>query len=255
MKSVFQKIVVLATVCFAAVAGHAQPVAQPIVGFNFNDVLIPSARPAAPQTFTPDRGTGTNITFIDGDDADAVSFDPIATFNGTGTTVNAFPGDAAGADFGAFVGLGNINNGDGFQFSFSTLNIFDPIEFSYATIRDTGGFTTQTLQFSTNNGLSFTNIGTVTPTTIYTASPKFTLDNAVNNQAAVIIRFILDGGTQETSSNRFDNIQVNAIVPEPGTVTLMGLGLAGLIASRRRKKEQAADGTKQEADDSNAAAV
>ena len=44
-----------------------------------------------------------------------------------------------------------------------------------------------------------------------------------------------EGSNTESVSGLFDNYSVPTSVPEPGTITLMGLGLVGLALSRRRR--------------------
>lgn len=53
--------------------------------------------------------------------------------------------------------------------------------------------------------------------------------------------YLYNASAPDTANNRytrFDNVLLQGVtaVPEPGTITLMGLGLAGLAASRRRKR-------------------
>lgn len=56
------------------------------------------------------------------------------------------------------------------------------------------------------------------------------------NSAAGGIRYVIAGGWSNGTS--LDNLRFNS-VPEPGTLALLGLGLAGIVAARRRKASAA----------------
>jgi hypothetical protein len=62
----------------------------------------------------------------------------------------------------------------------------------------------------------------------------------LDNLASVCIRFIdnsttsLNGGTVGTAgTNRIDNVQFNGVLPEPGSLALLGIGLIGLFRRQR----------------------
>ena len=76
---------------------------------------------------------------------------------------------------------------------------------------------------------------TITPSAFLNASVDLAGVAALQNVATTTtFRLYVWGGSDGTQVTRFDNITVNA-VPENGTICLLGLGLGGLAASRRRR--------------------
>lgn len=222
--------------------------AQSIVAFwsqNSNN-LTPSGFGFTPDSFpqSPDEGSGS-ITLS--------NFDTSTTNNGSvdvytyiasfaGTTVNALPNYASGGSLSPQVGSddgGGIfsNNGMNIDFSVNTVGLSE-ISISWAQRGTASGFTSRAFAYSSNGGTDFTEfandsgaLGSWT-TTAYDLSSVSALDD----NASVVFRITLDGGTGSTGNNRFDNILVTAAIPEPSTyATMLGLLTLGFVAYRRRK--------------------
>jgi hypothetical protein len=129
-----------------------------------------------------------------------------------GTTINGVPGEVSGQSFVPRPDTGLVNNGEYFELSLPTTGHQDII-FSYATQATTSGFMSQEILYSTN-GTDFTTLETFTVTAAFSwlaRSVDFSAIPGVDNNPDFKIRIILDGGTQSTGNNRFDNIRVMGI--------------------------------------------
>ena len=191
---------------------------------------------ASATTLSANAGVGV-LTIVGFPDADL--------FQETGTTLN----ETVPADLltNQAISLRNPagNNGDYLQLAISLTGFQDPV-LTYVTKKsDANGYDINQWSYSTDGGTNFTNFGAaVDPVTIagttWTASlvtRDFTGVSALSNQASVILRYTLNGGSGAAARNIIDNIQINAttfVVPEPSTCALLSLGLFGLAMSRRR---------------------
>lgn len=191
-----------------------------------------------PTTVSADSGAGT-LSFSSGlSDSDVNN-------PATGTTLNALAAIPAGSSLSVIPGSPS-NNGQYFQLSFSTLGLQDLV-LTYATTGENGSFASSRWSYSTDGGSNFTDFGSpVNPSTSYSVITRdFTSVTAVNNLANVILRYTLGGaGAGAPNANKvmqIDNIQLNASVaaiPEPTSLTMVGLGAIGLAygAYRRRRR-------------------
>ena len=136
--------------------------------------------------------------------------------------------------------------GDYFQFQTSTLG-FNNIEVAWdQTGSNTGPrdflleYSTDGVNFATNSAYSLV-FAAWTATSAQGNSLAKSFAGAVDNQATVYFRIVdvslvsITGGTIGTAgTDRVDNFTVVAL-PEPSTVALVGAGLFGMLAMRRRR--------------------
>ena len=191
--------------------------------------------PNTPKVIFASHGQqdGTAAIYLDGtngssDWASTASNPQLTSF--AGTTVNG-SFTIASTTSPASLALANQSaNGFHITFVFSTIGHED-IEVSYASQRTSSGFTGNQWAWSTD-GTNFTNIGSpIVPASSFAAiNLDLSSVDAIENQAAVYLRYTLNGATSATGNNRIDNIQ---IVPEP-SAALLGLGSFGLLLRRRR---------------------
>jgi hypothetical protein len=122
----------------------------------------------------------------------------------------------------------------------SAQGIYDVTSVSFAYGSNGNGYAFVQLQFSTNNGITFQNIGGLvalpaTPGSVINISvPLGTTVNVSN----LVMRLTFSGGQSNGNDLQFelDNIQINGIiVPEPATMAGGLLGVLGLCWFQRRR--------------------
>lgn len=206
-----------------------------VAGWNFNDVVEAPASQLVVSHGAGSISTNWNV-------------DNIGNFSGTST--NRFGSDGNGSDIAFTNGTVTAgipaNEGNWLQFNLDMTNL-ESLVMTYAGRTTATGMRDLTWSYSTD-GSTFTNFSTVDHVALFGASQyglvtlNFSSISALNDQSNVIIRGTFATQTGQSTptsagSTRFDNVQFNAVViPEPGTIVMVGiLGLAALIGLRRRK--------------------
>jgi hypothetical protein len=206
--------------------------------WNFNSE-INNQQPPYPSEET--TGPPATAPFLFNDATNA--FDPgnLVVDSDAGTLINALPGELAG---GALDARGNTSlSGHQFCFNLGPINTTGglgaiSLSFAIQSLGNGGQFTTLTLNYSTN-GTTWTNfaiINNLQDFDQYTLQ-NFTLPAGANNQSTLFIQFCFNGSTNNAVQNHtfIDNIEVDAIIPEPATVTGGLLGVLGLSWHQRRR--------------------
>lgn len=106
---------------------------------------------------------------------------------------------------------------------------------SYALNRSGTGPSTNDFQYSTDGGSSFTDFASfASPAAFNVYTNDLTAVTAINGDSTVVFRIYGLGATSGAGTMRIDNLTIDA-VPEPSTVLLVGMGVLGMLALRRRR--------------------
>jgi len=127
-------------------------------------------------------------------------------FGGSTLDAPGFTSATAGASFSV---VSSANNGQSFILNVPSTGYQD-IKLTYATRGTSTGFTTHTIDYTTD-GTNYTNIATITgrTSTTYTLQTvDFAAVATANNNANFKIRVTVSGATATSGNNRFDNIRV-----------------------------------------------
>ncbi len=129
---------------------------------------------------------------------------------------------------------------DCFRFGINTTGYAQAsLSFALASLGNGTQFSQMEVQYSTNGGASFT----VTPEGLVSITRDglyhvytFAISGA-GNTANALIEVCFTGSTTNNAANdtRLDNLQINAVVPEPATVAGGVLGVIGLCWYQRRR--------------------
>ncbi len=250
----FLAILALAVSSMAASA-HADLIAY----WNFNNAtdngatgslwtINPFGTPSAQTDYASDSGvgtakfsvwgTGSAVGNLVGDNAEANAIGGVGANNNfggfAGTTTNGQSGEVTGD---ALSPIGQGNNGHYFVISLN--DAISAGMLSYATRGTSTGFSTQTWNYSTDGGATWSLLQVLSSNMTSTwSTDTISLDGifaSTSGNAVNLLRCALDGATSNSGNNRFDNVTITGtVVPEPCTLALLALG--GVAAITRRRK-------------------
>jgi hypothetical protein len=208
---------------------------QLLVHWNFNSEID-----GQPPPYPSEETTGPPPTapFLFNDPAHSFPSGQIVARTGVGTTLNG-GGDPAG---GALEVNGNTSGLDTeYCFDIGPINVTGlpviSVSFAMQSLGNGGQFDFFSLNWSTD-GVNFTNFQPLTAINqdglyhLYTAG--LTLPAGTTS---IFIQFCFTGSRNDAVGNHtfIDNIEIDAIIPEPATVTGGLLGVLGLCWQQRRR--------------------
>lgn len=202
-------LLTVATLTLSAPALASQPIAYWAQNDN---VLEDGSNGFTPSSFPMPADVGEGSLYLQNfnDEVQGGAYRFIQSF--AGSTQNALPGFPSGGSLSPQGGAGNSNNGMSIVMQVDTTDKQD-IHVSW-TQRGTGtGFDSRAFAWSVD-GTNFTAVDTHTGTLGSAWSVQnydLSAVSALNDQPNVYFRITLDGASNATGNNRFDNLLVSAI--------------------------------------------
>jgi len=219
---------IAAAVAFAA----AQASADSIVFYSFNTNGFVSGNVTS---YVSTANIGSSIssfsTFHTNTAATPTILSGISLNNSNGMGVAAVSGNSVSQN-------GWDSTSAFFQFTLNSTG-WENLVLSWASNKSSTGPTNMVLQYSSNGGGAFSDFGSFLQTA---NSAVFTADlsavSEIENNSGTVFRFVAQAPLGVIAGTwKIDNftIDATAVIPEPSTVLLVGAGLAGLLAIRRRR--------------------
>lgn len=168
--------------------------AEVLAYWNFNNPNDPSP-PAWTFPLAADTGSGSITS----------NFTEVEVLSFGGSTINAQGGDPSGGSLSLRPGASLVNNGAFWKIQTSTTGK-DNLSVTFAAQRTTTGFNNVTVEYSTDD-TTYNPVTTFSPPTSF-GLVSIDLPAGAENQATLYIRFTLEGGSNATGNNRYDNVTV-----------------------------------------------
>jgi len=237
----FRSLLIVAGALMLVAALTPRANADVIAYFNFEDGTVGGAPDFTSDViFAPDFNPGGGVVLT----TMTTNYNVADMRGAPGLLLNRTAVDIDNANPGVGLGLSRTSPNNGAHFDFTlTPNtaavVFTNMTLSFAIQSAGNGFTTATVQISTNGGGTFTTVfvsALIPPNTLTLISTALgpNADNAPN----LIVRILVTGGTSNGNNLEtvIDNVRVDGtIVPEPTTIAGGLLGVLGLCWHQRRR--------------------
>jgi hypothetical protein len=216
-----------------------------ITSWGFESLAVSSTAGTAPNATA--GGSGASIT----SDASSTVAGTATELHASASTVYSTP---AGNGSTKALSSNNWATGDYYQFSTSTTGSTD-VQIEFDQVSSGTGPQNFKVQYSTDGGATFNDLtgGTyaIAPSTVFfsaatplTTSPPrylFDLGGAIDNLTTAVVRLVDttspsgSGGTDRVDNFTIGtNLPAPTAAPEPGSIALLGFGVAGMLIRRKR---------------------
>jgi hypothetical protein len=170
------------------------------------------------------------------------SISSFGKFNTAGTPLTFLSSVSGNPNNRGFLASNSVsqNNWDGsgyFQFSLDSTG-YQGMYLSWGMNRSSTGPTGWDIKYSTTGvGGPFLTFGSVAAGNNVLVTVDMSAVGAIDNNANVIFRLVGTGASNTAAGTaKIDNFAIDAtVIPEPSTMLLVGMGLVGLMALRRRR--------------------
>lgn len=212
-------LLTVATLALSAPAFASQPIAYWAQNDN---VLADGSNGFMPTSFPMPADVGEGSLYLQNfnDEVEGGAYRFIQSF--AGATSNALPGFPAGGSLSPQGGVGNSNNGMSIVMQVETTDLQD-ISVSWTQRGTATGFNSREFAWSVD-GSNYTVVDIDTGALGAAWSVQnYDLSSvtAINDQPNVYFRITLDGASNQTGNNRFDNLLISAInADDAGRVTV-----------------------------------
>jgi len=186
-------------------------------------------------SFNDQSSTGALITAAVGS-----SISQFSNFNTAGSPLTILSSVSSNPNNHGFSAGNSVsqNNWDGsayFQFTLDSTGYSDIILSWAGNVSGTGPQNTTLRYSSTGVGGIFTDFATFATPKNSAVTQNLSSVSALNNNPNVVFRLVgVDASNTAAGTMKIDNFNIDAI-PEPSTMLLVGAGLVGLLALRRRR--------------------
>lgn len=180
---------------------------------NFNE-LPDGSFGFSPDTFPQQPDVGNGVIYLSDFNEDTTATGSYLTIQSfAGTTINAQPGYAAGGSLSVQGGPATSNNGAAIVLSVSSSGYQD-LQLSWAQRGTATGFNERRISWSLD-GENFTEFAVdsgALGSSFQLRSYDFSDVSDLNNQDMVFFRIALDGASNATGNNRFDNLLITGVL-------------------------------------------
>lgn len=219
---------IAAVVLFSVAQSNAQ-ITNNIVFYAFDSNTTFAVNTAAWSNAVVTATVGSSISsFSNFNTGSGSPFTVLSSVSGNGNNHGFLASNSVGQN-------GWVGDGSYFQFTLDSTGYQDLIV-GWAGNRSGTGPTNIVFRYSsTGTGGTFSDIATFPALANSSTNFNLTSITALNNNPNVVFRIYGVDVSSSGGTLKLDNFSVDAIIPEPSTMVLVGLGLVAMLASRRRR--------------------